>query len=378
MPSKRRPRGAGIVRQLPSGRWQARHTGPDGITRPAPDTFGTKIDAVAWLNAQVRLVDAGAWSAPSAASRATTLREYAESWLGIWGATRIKPRTAAQYRWLLDTYILPGLGGLRLDTITTPVVRTWHAGVAPGRDTTRVQAYGLLRTILGTAVEDGAIAANPCIIRGAGTRKATTERPIASPAEVLALADAIAPRYRVAVLLAGLCGLRFGELAELRRGDVDLPAAVVHVRRAVVRVNGVPIVGTPKSDAGMRTVDLPSMVVDELREHLARRVGAEAGALLVPAAHGGHLAPATLAKVWYAARAKVGRNDLRWHDLRHSALTNAAATGATLADIKRYAGHSTFEAAVRYQHSTQTGGRRIADGVQAMTENKPAGLSLVV
>src|SRR5258705_76750 len=87
----------------------------------------------------------------------------------------------------------------------------------PGRP--GAHAYALLRTILGTAVADDVIAVNPCRVRGAGqAKRARTIRP-ASLGELEALVKALPERYRLMVLLAAWCALRFGELAELRRAD---------------------------------------------------------------------------------------------------------------------------------------------------------------
>jgi len=330
------------------------------VTRPAPDTFETKLDASAWLNAQVSLVAAGAWIAPQRVERASTLRVYADSWL----ETRdLRPRTRAQYRWLLDDYLLPGLGGLRVDTITPPVVRQWHAGVAPGRPTTRAQAYGLLRTILKTAVSDGLLPTNPAQIDGAGSTKRASTTKVATPTELDALAAALPPRYRVGVLLSSWCALRFGELAELRRGDIDVEARTITVARAVVRVNGAPVIGPPKTDAGVRVVTMPARVAAAVADHLERFVPDDADALVFPARQGGHLSPTALYKVFYPARDAIGRPDLRWHDLRHSGLTLAAQTGATIADLMERAGHTTPGAAMRYQHSAAERQRAIADAL---------------
>jgi len=64
-------------------------------------------------------------------------------------------------------------------------------------------------------------------------------------------------KYGLLVLLAAWCALRYGELAELRRSDVDLERGVIHVRRGVVRMTGEVIVGTPKTRAGVRDVAIP-------------------------------------------------------------------------------------------------------------------------
>ena len=88
---------------------------------------------------------------------------------------------------------------------------------------------------MGTAVTDGKIGANPCVIRGAGSAKrAVTIRP-ASIDELSKLTDAMPERYQAMVLLASWCALRFGELTELRRKDIDIEDRLIRVRRAVVR-----------------------------------------------------------------------------------------------------------------------------------------------
>jgi integrase len=165
------------------------------------------------------------------------------------------------------------------------------------------------------------------------------------------------------VLLAAWLGLRFGELAELRRGDVDLDGRVVRVQRGVTRAAGELWVGDPKSEAGRRTVGIPPHLVPMLADHLEAHVGADPGALLFPARHGGHLAPSSLYRVFYPARDKAGRPDLRFHDLRHTGATLAAATGATIAELMSRLGHSSPAAAMRYQHAAADRDRAISEAL---------------
>ena len=72
---------------------------------------------------------------------------------------------------------------------------------------------------------------------------------------------------------------------------------------------------------------------------------------------------------WQRARAKAKRDDLRWHDLRHSGAVLAAATGATLAELMQRLGHSTPQAAMRYQHAARGRGREIAALLSKLAEN---------
>ena len=87
-------------------------------------------------------------------------------------------------------------------------------------------------------------------------------------------------------------------------------------------------------------------LVPALQAHMARHVDPEPNALLFPAQHGGHLAPASLYRQFHKARKVAGRDDLRFHDLRHSGAVLAAATGATLAELMARLGHSTPAAAM--------------------------------
>jgi integrase len=356
------------LRKLPSGRYQARHTGPDGTRRSAPTTFTTKTDAKAWLAAQTTAAHTGTWRAPEAG--ATTLRRYASDWLA---ARKLKPRTREHYRDLLDRYVLPVFGDTRLDRITPAKVRAWHTGIE--RPTTAAHAYGLLRTIMATAVADDLIGANPCRIRGASRAKRSSRTTPATLAELEAIVAEMPEQYRAMVLLAAWCALRFGELAELRRGDLDLVHRVVHVTRAVVWVDGKPIVGDPKTDAGTRDVTIPKAIVPALKAHLRDHGDPGRDGLLFPAPRtGGHLTTSSLYRVWWRARKAAGRPDLRFHDLRHTGLTLSAAAGATVADLMARAGHTTAQAALVYQHSAADRQQAIADALSEFASAKVVAL----
>jgi integrase len=100
------------------------------------------------------------------------------------------------------------------------------------------------------------------------------------------------------ILLACWCALRFGELTELRRGDLDLRHARVRVTRGVTWIDGKPTIGAPKSDAGIRDVAIPPHLVPTVRQHLQDHVGWGKGALLFSTADGGQIgARRSLSKV---------------------------------------------------------------------------------
>jgi integrase len=224
----------------------------------------------------------------------------------------------------------------------------------------RSHAYSLLRTIFASAVNDEIVDANPARIVGAGRSKRVHKIRPASVEELAVLTEAMPERSRLMVTLASWCALRFGEAVELRHVDIDLSQEVIRIRRAAVRTKGTFSITSPKSDAGVRDVDIPPHIIPAIEAHLAKHVGKGGDALIFPADNGGHLQPSTLYRHRYNARHAAGRDDLRWHDLRHSGAVLAAATGATLAELMARLGHSTPQAAMRYQHAAQGRGREIA------------------
>jgi integrase len=364
---KRRRRSFGKVRRLPSGRYQASHMAPDGRRVTAPETFDTRTDAEAWLAGEQTDLSRGQWRRPEPPRQAVTFGTYAAAWLKDRNLTE---RTRDEYRKILGGHLLPAFGALALDEITPAGVRAWHAGLATG-PTRRAHAYGLLHAILATAVTDDAISANPARIRGATqVKRARTIKPATVP-ELAAITEGMRPAYQAMVLLAAWCGLRFGELAELRRADIDLAHGVVHVRRGVTQTKAGPVVGTPKSAAGVRDVAIPPHLIPAIEAHLASHTGPGRDALLFVSPHGTHLRSDSRMHDEFRAAAKAaGRGDLTFHDLRHTGATMAAATGATLAELMARIGHSTPGAALIYQHATSERDHEIAAALSGFATAK--------
>ena len=357
---RRRRRSFGKVRRLPSGRFQASHVAPGGRRITAPHTFGTRMDAEAWLAGEQTDLSRGEWRRPEPPRQVVTFAAYAAAWLAD---RKLTERTRDEYGKILAGHLLPAFGALALDDITAPMVRAWHAGLATG-PTRRAHAYGLLHAILATAVADDAIPANPARIRGATqVKRARKIRPATLP-ELAAIAEGMRPAYQALVLLAAWCGLRFGELAELRRADIDTALGVVNVRRGVTQTKAGPVVGTPKSAAGVRDVAIPPHLVPVIAAHLAEHVAPGRDALLFVSPHGRHLRSDSRMHDEFRAAAKAaGRPDLTFHDLRHTGATLAAATGATLAELMARIGHSTPNAAMLYQHATSDRDHAIAEAL---------------
>jgi integrase len=373
----------GSVYQLPSGRWRVQYYGPEGKAGPrykGPRTFTTKGEARKFLGTIQTDIIRNAWRPPQDnqnSGTVLTLSAYAETWLPnrLIDGEPLKDRTREMYRMMLDTHILPVLGDKPIGSITADDVRAWHAATLVGRPAFRARCYGLLRTILNSAVTDGKLAAQPCTIRGAGSaRRQITIEP-ASLDELAKLVDAMPEQFRVMVLLAAWAALRFGELTELRRKDIDVEAGVVRIRRGVVYIRepGAShfIVTSPKSkSAGRREVHIPPHLLPAVRDHLVEHTEPGPESLLFPAMkdRSRNLHQATMYQIFDKARIAAGRPDLRFHDLRHTGAVLAALTGATLAELMARLGHSTAATAMKYQHVAAGRDQQIAAALSKMAQ----------
>lgn len=369
--SKRRGRRiAGAVRQLPSGRWQARVRDPITNRLVSLGSFTTAAEADAALSRASTDQVRGAWVRPERSR--LTLGEWSERWYAT--TTNLRPSTRASYRYALDRLILPGLGAAQLGNIDALAVRRWLASLHSTdlSPATVAKGYRVLSQAIAAAVESGYLATSPCVVKGAGT-ESSPEMRCPTAAEIRAVADEVPERYEALVLLAGLAGLRWGECIGLRRHRVDLLHRTVTVAEQATEVEGSIVVGLPKTEAGLRTVALPAQVLAALTVHLERHAEATKQGLVFPAPAGGYLRRTNfMTRTWRPAATRAGCEGLRFHDLRHGAATIAATVGATTKELMGRLGHASPAAALRYQHVVSGRDQTIAERIDALVpESEP-------
>jgi integrase len=358
MPTKNKRR-FGRVRKLPSGRWQVRYKGPDGFDRPAPHTFESKTSAERWLAVTEAEVLKGDWTDPDAGR--VSFGQYARDWIAERPALR--PKTVQLYRYLLRHHLGPTFETRALADIKEPDVRRWRKTLLDQGTSavTAAKAYRLLKAIMNTAVDDGLIKRNPCRIRGGGQER-SPERPVLTIAQVGALADAAGPRYRALVLLAVFGSLRWGELAALRRCDIDVQARTISVTRQLAEQPGGGFTfGPPKSEAGVRTVAIPKVIMPDLALHIMSYAGPGDDGLLFTSPGGAPLRHTNFRRrIWLPALKTAEVPPIHFHDLRHTGNTLSANAGANLRELMDRMGHSSPRAALIYLHGSDERQQAIA------------------
>ena len=237
-------------------------------------TFAKKRDADAHHAIVGTAVRAGTHTADS---KSVTVAKAAELWLDSCDAAGLERSTVAAYRQHAALHIVPVLGALKLSQLTVPLVRGFEERLRQdGRTPAMVRkARRSLGALLADAQERGLVAQNV-------VRLAAHQPPRQGPARRAQRQAQDRDRHPVpgrdpchhrsprrplatAVLLTAVfTGLRASELRGLRWHDVDLKRGELHVRQRADRYGAI---GQPKSAAGERTVPLPPMVINALREH---------------------------------------------------------------------------------------------------------------
>ena len=246
-------------------------------------TFERKKDADAYKATATVEVRAGVHTADS---RSVTVAEAAELWLK--SCSHLERTTVAAYRQHVELHTNPFHARTKLSQLTGPIVREFEdklrtGAPAPGIQSGKVRSPAMVKRIIGSfgfmlgdAQERGLIARN--LVRELrSNRKRGKERrserrqkgklkvgvDIPTPAEIKAIVDALEGKWRPILLTAIFTGLRASELRGLRWEDVDLSKRELHVRQRADRFQAI---GKLKSEAGERTVPLPPLLVNTLRE----------------------------------------------------------------------------------------------------------------
>jgi len=243
----------------------------DQLGRRHLKTFARKRDADDY-HARVR-VDVGA-GIHTADSRSITVNEAGELWLKSREAAGLERASLTNYREHLRLHIAPYIGATKLSALTAPGVRQYEDTLRIDRSPNLVRnVLAALSGILTDAQDRGLVAQN--VVRGRRSQKSSlidarqkhrveVGTDIPTPSEVRAIIGKLdGGRRRPLLLTAIFTGLRVSELRGLRWADVNLPRSELRVRQRADRYG---TIGPPKSATSRRTVPLPPMVVNGLRE----------------------------------------------------------------------------------------------------------------
>ena len=354
------------VTKTERGRWKARYRAPNGRTRSK--TWDRKTDAEKWLRAELGRRDRHEWIDPAMSK--TTFAD----WLPRWEATRgnLAASTLAMQASLLKNHVEPWFGNWPLGAVTPTDMQAFVADLgAKGLSASTVrQCYSIAKRVFDTATDAGLIVRTPA--RGVILpRLPDQEMRFLTRGEVDDLAAA-ADGYRALVLTAAYTGARFGELAALQIGPLDLLRRRLVVVHTLSDVRGELSLKAPKTAASRRRIALPRFLCAVLSEHLAE-VPAGDDRFVFQAPLGGPLRRSNFRRrVWLpAVRHSVGE-PMRFHDLRHTHVALLIAQGEHPKTIQSRLGHASISTTLgTYGHLFEGLDEAAADRLDAAIARDP-------
>ncbi|MET3945792.1 integrase [Arthrobacter sp. UYCu512] len=346
------------INKLDNGlkRWEADWTTADG--RRTRKRFSTKREAEDFLRSTVGSIRSGTFIDPRIANKTTVGQLYAE-WIervrtiGATGRKAASPKTVDNYRRFYENYVGPRWSHTPLASVSYDDTAAWITTLVgrnglPAGSTTRREVALLFGRLMGYAVKRRLLAANPTKDPLGQTdyipaRDRQRDHVYLTMPQLTKLADQC-DDFDLFVMLAGTCGLRWGEITALKREDVTLgERPSVSITRAYSEVNGQLILGSTKGGES-RTVPLPRLIAARLeRQWLSMATDTR----LFSGARGSALRNNTWTRRHYApAIARLSASDTTFprptfHDLRHTAVSLAISSGANVKVVQRIAGHAS-------------------------------------
>jgi integrase len=386
---RKRSNGEGSIWPRKDGRYGYAAFVPSttGTVKRVQGSARTQEEARKRLTALLRQADEGI----PVSSENWTLADFLTYWLKNIVSQERRPKTYQGYESVVRLHLVPGLGRKRLAKLNAQDVRLFINRIRSecqccrnGWDASRAKPvccaltngqccdsrlsmrmvqfiHAVLRNALECAVREEIIARNVAKLVKVPVPKYKVNRGLTVPQARAVLKAARDHRLYALYVLALCLGLRRGELLGLRWTDVDLEAGKLEVVQSLQRVAGRLQFVRPKTSDSERTVPLPPICVEALREHRRKQFAERSDrweewtehGLVFPSRCGTPMEPDNLRRSWGAIRKAAGLGEMRFHDLRHTCVTLLLNLGAPPQVVRDIVGHSDIEVTMTiYAHAS--------------------------
>ena len=350
--AKKRANGEGNIRKRKDGRWEGRYTvGYDPATgKPISKNVLAKTQKE--CKEKLRLAQEEAGKINFIKTDQYTVGQWATLWFENYAKPSIRETTAAYYKNYIDKHIIPHIGKIKLNKLTTLDLQQFYNKVKEGG---RVQRYegmqdlslsnktvrglhAMLRQCLEQAVKERLIPYNPAT----GCRlppKEKKEMQVIPPEKIgdylrAAEEHGVLPMFYLELTT----GLRRGELVALLWSDLNVKEQTLSISKSAGRINGEVKVSQPKTANSVRTIYLPKetvdLLVEEHRKHIFNKY------MFPSPVTGGMYGPDCVGRLHKTLLKKAGITEkVRFHDLRHTFATLAIQSGVDAKTVSSILGH---------------------------------------
>lgn len=375
---KRRANGEGNIRKRKDGRWEGRYTAgydPETGKRIIKNVLG-KTQAEVKEKLKIAISESQRLDVSKAGTY--TVASWVRTWYEVYAEPRIRPNTKAYYTNYIENHIIPGIGSVPLEKLTTIQIQRFYNNLQksgrvqrknfpPLKDASlspRVVrgVHTLLHNCLEQAVAERLILANPA--KGCRLPKLEKREMKILPEDKIGpyLAEAERRGLLAAFYLELTTGLRRGELLALLWTDLDVENMTISVSKQVNRINGELVVSQPKTPNSIRKLAIPQRAVELLVEEHAKHP--HSPYLFVSPKTGTMFDPDSFRHTHEKILKTIGAEHIRFHDLRHTFATLSLKYGVDVKTLSGALGH--YDAGFTlstYTHATEGMKRSAADTI---------------
>lgn len=357
------PRRGENIRKRKDGRWEARF--PKGKDQAGHTIYGAVYGSTYREAKEKRRSIQENVQLVSEPVPDTLFHELLSLWM-MDNAVRLKASTIYRYQYLIDTHILPDLGGISLKGLTSPVINSFLANkLQTGRlDGTGGLSAAYVRSItlvISSALKFGA-EQGLCSAVSTKIKKPTLapkELPVLSVDQQSSLESILLTGMdasKLGVYISLYTGLRIGEICALTWDDIDLRNRLIYVRNTVVRVKSDPTsnsnthltIDAPKTASSLRCIPICSCLYTVLSEHADR-----ANAKYVASGRDSFVSPRTFDYRYKKLLEASGIPGFNYHALRHTFATRCIEAGVDVKSLSEILGHANVSITLNtYVHSS--------------------------
>jgi integrase len=307
----------------------------------------------------------------------TRLSVFLEEWLASI-KPNVRPKTYSNYAMVVREHLTPTLGRFTVDKLSQRHVQELMSAKQRDGLSIRTVLYirSILRAALNAAMKWDLVARNVATLvdppQAPRYEPVTLDEPKARQLLAAVTGDHLEALYVVSLLL----GLRQAESFGLQWRDVDLEASTLTVRKQLQRIDGQPTFTEPKTSRSKRMIALSPSIAAALKRHRTRQVEERLSAggrwqaqwdLVFCDTHGSPLYATHVRTHLQGALKRAGLDEMRWHDLRHSAASMPAARGVHPTTAQAILGHATISTTLGvYSHADRAAVHQAVQGMDDM------------
>ena len=375
---KRRANGEGNIRKRKDGRWEGRYTAgydPESGKRIIKNVLG-KTQAEVKEKLKAAISESQRLDVSKAGNY--TVASWVRTWYEVYAEPRIRPNTKAYYTNYIENHIIPGIGDVPLDKLTTIQIQRFYNNLQKSGRVQRKNfpelkdkslsprvvrgVHTLLHNCLEQAVAEHLLLANPA--QGCKLPQLEKREMKILPQEKIGmyLAEAERRGLLAAFYLELTTGLRRGELLALQWTDLDVENRTLSVTKQVNRINGELVVSPPKTRNSVRTLALPQQAVNLL---IAEHQKHPRNPYLFPSPKTGTMYdPDAFRRTHDKILKAIGAEHIRFHDLRHTFATLSLKSGVDVKTLSGALGHYSAGFTLNtYTHATAQMKQDAADAI---------------